>query len=129
VAAAFFLFYFFFKMPPLKGAKKIFFYFLFYANLGAKIQVAADLAVTKPSILPRNFNEIRKVYDYLHYMKNTTGASIIPPVVLLILHILFKILIILFEILIILFEIPIILFPPTLQSRSPRQLWFKGTHA
>ena len=44
-------------------------------------------------------------------------------------HILFKILIILFEILIILFEIPHILFPPTLQSRSPRQLWFKGTHA
>lgn len=71
VAAAFFLFYFFLKCPPLRGHKKIFFifYFLFYANLGAKIQVAADLAVTKPSILPRNFNEIRKVYDYLHYMK------------------------------------------------------------
>ena len=44
-------------------------------------------------------------------------------------HILFKIPHILFEILIILFEIPHILFPPTLQSRSPRQLWFKGTHA
>jgi len=105
--------------------------------------------VTKPSILPRNFNEIRKVYDYLHYKKNTTGASIIPPVVLLILHILFKIPHILFEIPHILFEIPHILFeiphilfeiphilfkiphilfPPTLQSRSPRQLWFKGTN-
>jgi len=45
-----------------------------------------------------------------------------------ILHILFEILIILFEIPHILFEIPHILFPPTLQSRSPRQLWFKGTN-